>query len=242
MIKTTHLTTVTTSLDHHPTCRLLELPAELRNHIYELVLTGNDTDTGDGVVDLFLAKPPTIDLLLVCREIFTEACQFHIAGCKRYWQITTFALQFALYTLPEREAALAGISDEALDCTRHLEYHTTKWDLARSFFSTVTWENFYHSTLDTELTPIVLIRTASWRWSIKNPMSVSSQPRDATTLWHLSFCSVIGPPQAPKECWVLMLDPDTSAPTYPRGPVVDAEVYAVSRQEIREIMGMGEGA
>ena len=56
---------------------LLKLPAELRNHIYELAFTTDHYDEEgeeeEEVMDVFAAPAPGKALLLVCHQIHNEA-------------------------------------------------------------------------------------------------------------------------------------------------------------------------
>ena len=72
----------TPQINTSPRCRLLELPAELRNQIYELVLTQNlrcrrDPPPGTGV------SLPGPGLLRTCKMIYQEALAL-------YYRYTTF--------------------------------------------------------------------------------------------------------------------------------------------------------
>ena len=69
-------------------CRLLELPAELRNQIYELAFT-TDQDS-EGKVDLFAGKAPTKSLLLTCRQIHSEAHGIYNTAYRRFWKESDF--------------------------------------------------------------------------------------------------------------------------------------------------------
>ncbi|KAK5121357.1 hypothetical protein LTR85_005523 [Meristemomyces frigidus] len=71
-------------------CRLLKLPPELRNRIYELVSTP-EHDNGVGFA-LATATGPSKALLLSCRQVYSEACIIHKLAFRRYWQTSTFVL------------------------------------------------------------------------------------------------------------------------------------------------------
>jgi len=72
----------------HP-CRLLDLPAELRNRIYELAFS-TETET-----NLLEAVPPPKHLLLACRQIYQEAVGLHKIAFRSYWADTRYVLNHA---------------------------------------------------------------------------------------------------------------------------------------------------
>lgn len=59
----------TSSPSEHPAEMLTTIPPELRNRIYDLVLSSSVTDEE---VDLLSARPPSNALLFVCRQIHDE--------------------------------------------------------------------------------------------------------------------------------------------------------------------------
>ncbi|KAK4628634.1 uncharacterized protein CLAFUR5_04634 [Fulvia fulva] len=71
-------------------CRLLQLPAELRNTIYELAFTPDHHEDED--VDLFEAKPPTNALLTACSQTYNEAAQIYKEAYRKYWTTTPFRI------------------------------------------------------------------------------------------------------------------------------------------------------
>lgn len=70
-------------------CRLLSLPPELRNEIYELAFT---TSVGEKV-NLFAHKPPTKSLLLTCREVYNEAGGLYKEAYRTFWRSSNFIVE-----------------------------------------------------------------------------------------------------------------------------------------------------
>ena len=64
------------------TSKILTLPTELRNQIYELVFHAPTADP----ISLCKAAPPSGALLLVCQQFYNEASKMHKAACHAYWQ------------------------------------------------------------------------------------------------------------------------------------------------------------
>lgn len=82
--------TKTTTMATPPRSRLLLLPAELHNTIYELVFTpAHDANT---LIDIRTAEPPSKALLLSCRQLNTEAHGLHLQAYRTYWTTTSFTL------------------------------------------------------------------------------------------------------------------------------------------------------
>lgn len=71
--------------------RLLQLPAELRNAIYELAFTTkHDLDEK---VDLLAAKPPDGKALLAtCRQVYNEACELYKTKYREFWTTSSFVV------------------------------------------------------------------------------------------------------------------------------------------------------
>lgn len=62
--------------------RLLDLPAELRNNIYELTF---ERKFREQPVGLLWAEPPSSALLMCCRQTYHEAKDFFIEASQHYW-------------------------------------------------------------------------------------------------------------------------------------------------------------
>ncbi|KAK4619601.1 hypothetical protein CLAFUW4_11275 [Fulvia fulva] len=77
--------------------RLLALPGELRNTIYELVFT---SDNADGKVDVRDASPPPKALLLTCKQVYNETRRIHRDAHRKYWKETTFVLDLRSRFVP----------------------------------------------------------------------------------------------------------------------------------------------
>ncbi|KAK4619479.1 hypothetical protein CLAFUW4_10788 [Fulvia fulva] len=79
--------------------RLLSLPAELRNIIYELTFT-TDYDDDEKIrhsrtsrhIDLITTKPPSKMLLCTCRQIYDEAHLIHRTQYRKFWSSGKFLL------------------------------------------------------------------------------------------------------------------------------------------------------
>lgn len=70
-----------------PTCRLLSLPAEIRNHIYGLAFAMPNTS-----VDIFEARRPDAALLQTCRKIHSEATVIYIEARRQFWSTGNFTI------------------------------------------------------------------------------------------------------------------------------------------------------
>ncbi|KAK4909364.1 hypothetical protein LTR49_021876 [Elasticomyces elasticus] len=70
------------------TCRVLTLPAELRNDISELVVNDIPQDR----IDLLTAIPPGNGLLCACRQTYRETKCLYEDGRRRYWAETKFII------------------------------------------------------------------------------------------------------------------------------------------------------
>lgn len=70
-------------------CRLLSLPSELRNRIWEYTFTP-DANAQDGRIDLLSVKEANPALLLTCRQIYTEACQIYTGAHETFWTTSSF--------------------------------------------------------------------------------------------------------------------------------------------------------
>lgn len=107
---------------------LLALPAELRNHIWELVCSPLPTDANSLVagqyVELQNAARFTANLLAVCRQIHEEARGFFYSVRGQYWRESAFVLNYttsvtdgstSIYT-----SALDAVNEVALSNIQHL--------------------------------------------------------------------------------------------------------------------------
>ncbi|KAK5121278.1 hypothetical protein LTR85_005444 [Meristemomyces frigidus] len=70
-------------------CRLLSLPPEIRNQIYELTFTGT-TAKGDAPVDLLSSPAPTKSLLLTCGQVAGEAGMIYKRMYRHFWKDNKF--------------------------------------------------------------------------------------------------------------------------------------------------------
>lgn len=53
-------------------CPMLSMPLEICNVIYDLVFEPEDGDA-DGLIELTCAQPTSVELLLVCRQVYPLA-------------------------------------------------------------------------------------------------------------------------------------------------------------------------
>lgn len=94
-------------------CRLLSLPAELRNRIYELAFA-HDSEKD---VDLLKAQTPSKDLVLTCRAIYAEASGVYKQAYRDFWTTSRFQMQ-----MQQKEtdaiAKLQALADADLDHIR----------------------------------------------------------------------------------------------------------------------------
>ncbi|KAK5121171.1 hypothetical protein LTR85_005655 [Meristemomyces frigidus] len=85
-------------------CRLLNLPAELRNRIYDLVLE----DTAPVEVDIFTAKKhmPSFGLISTCRQIRQENLLLHKEALSRFWRSHDFIVKLETTQCHKRDYRL----------------------------------------------------------------------------------------------------------------------------------------
>ena len=108
-----------------------KLPAELRNEIYELVFDSRS----DSPINLLSAVPPPKDLLLVCREIHSEAEKLYKACYRNFWSENEFVLEKNHGDLVI-EAEVKALDAMGLDHIRNM----------RAYY---TWSESYYNLLDT---------------------------------------------------------------------------------------------
>lgn len=78
----------TAASDRQHKCYLTTIPPELRNRIYDMVFAIEE----DAEQDLEKATPPSISLLVTCRQIHHEAGQLYNEACRRFWAETNFTI------------------------------------------------------------------------------------------------------------------------------------------------------
>lgn len=76
-----------TRRDSTTRCILLALPAEMRNQIFELSFTSNQSTD-----DFFRANPPSKALLMTCRQIHVECKGMYDIAYRSYWMNTKFSI------------------------------------------------------------------------------------------------------------------------------------------------------
>jgi len=69
------------------TSRLLELPPELRNRLYELAFTTDDHGVS---IPLFGTAGPSKALLTTCRQVYSEAHSTHKQAFRKHWKNSSF--------------------------------------------------------------------------------------------------------------------------------------------------------
>ncbi|KAK1824034.1 hypothetical protein LTR12_001567 [Friedmanniomyces endolithicus] len=83
-------------------CMFFNLPAELRNYIYELAFDGNSEES----IALLSAAPPSKAMVLTCRQAYNEAAAIHRFAYRRFWTTNRFELKVNYNTrLGETQAA-----------------------------------------------------------------------------------------------------------------------------------------
>lgn len=70
---------------------LLNLPAELREQVYHLAFS--PLYRREQPINLLDTRPPTKDLLLVCKQIYREASTIYWTTYRQYWLESTFAIE-----------------------------------------------------------------------------------------------------------------------------------------------------
>ncbi|KAK3617669.1 hypothetical protein LTR56_025136 [Elasticomyces elasticus] len=112
-----------TSTRMQQTCRLLTLPAELRNGITELVVNDIPHDR----INLLTAIPPGNGLLCACRQTYQESKCLYENARRRYWAETDFAIA--------RNALLSScrvhFTAADLFTIRHIHFTTSIHELSR---------------------------------------------------------------------------------------------------------------
>lgn len=92
-----------------PPCKLLGMPAEIRNDIFELVFTADSSSEEE--VDLLAARAPSGNLLRTSSKIYAGAKGFYATGRAAYWSTTSFIIERKDKTA---KAALTAIPNAAL--------------------------------------------------------------------------------------------------------------------------------
>ncbi|KAK3111658.1 hypothetical protein LTR53_012879 [Teratosphaeriaceae sp. CCFEE 6253] len=104
-----------------PTCRLLALPAELRNAIYEYTYHVDLVSP----VDLWTAAAPSKDLLLACRQTHQEARNIWDDACRQYWTKTHFTIRASApategHHVVDAEVVAVAFTEQDLARIRHM--------------------------------------------------------------------------------------------------------------------------
>ncbi|KAK5121255.1 hypothetical protein LTR85_005421 [Meristemomyces frigidus] len=125
MASATHTSDNAMAQDHHeePTaCRLLSLPAELRNWIYELTFTTPDTDE----VDLLNTSPPSKCLLTTCRQIGAEATALYKSAFRHYWKTSHFVVNGNRTELASHASAVKFLEEHDVENISTLSFRAPR--------------------------------------------------------------------------------------------------------------------
>lgn len=116
------MNSTTLSKDTTPPCLLLDdLPAELRNNIYEYFFATDDN--GDDTIDLgALYHAPSKNILLTCRQVYEEAGQLYQEAYRTYWTNNKFRVHRSSTTCHrDLKIAIATLRDQDLQHIKDLE-------------------------------------------------------------------------------------------------------------------------
>jgi hypothetical protein len=107
--------------------RLLALPAELRNNIWELIFTPDTcrfSSCEHGDVNLLDAKGPSSHPLLICYQIYCEARGFYASALSRYWRDTRFFVHGGAFAKDQTSKPLMNrlstVDERAISKIQHL--------------------------------------------------------------------------------------------------------------------------
>lgn len=75
------------------TCPIKNIPAEIRNSIYELAFKFEDHQNNLFPQDLENAEPPGKAILLTCRQFFEEAKHMYTTTARDFWSTGKFAIR-----------------------------------------------------------------------------------------------------------------------------------------------------
>ncbi|KAK3623567.1 hypothetical protein LTR56_021530 [Elasticomyces elasticus] len=99
------------------TAGLLDIAAELRNTIYELVFTADL----ECPVNLFAATPPSRAITRACRQTRNQAKQMYVKAYRAYWTQTAFCVDFEWRLQPEHyHTTLDNMRVEDLAAIRYI--------------------------------------------------------------------------------------------------------------------------
>ncbi|KAK3617676.1 hypothetical protein LTR56_025143 [Elasticomyces elasticus] len=110
--------------------RLLALPPEIRNDIWDLAFSGFVLQRE---VDISYTNPPNKSLLLSNRQIFNEAKGFFSIRYLEYWKLTRFSIT---YNCVNNNAAI-NIPNKALASIRHVSVSIGRDDLYGGFLGSL---------------------------------------------------------------------------------------------------------
>ncbi|KAK0344104.1 hypothetical protein LTR91_019684 [Friedmanniomyces endolithicus] len=160
---------------------LSRLPPEIRNEIWDFSSSGTNRE-----IDLFHdACPPSLALLLTCRQIHAEAKGYWPGRREKYWRSTRFFIEFD--ETARLNTTISFPADEDLDEIRHIKFRITARSLlnARRLYGSRVSTSMYLVTLaspeicDTEA-PLIFERLADRKWYCASVHGLEADA-DATT-------------------------------------------------------------
>ena len=108
-------------------CRLLNLPAELRNYIWTVAFT-HAADSAEDAIDILRAKAPSTALLSICHQIHDEAAGIYAEAYARYWNIGNFVLDTSISADSCTECGIKSLRDTDLKEVKKLSIRGLKRD------------------------------------------------------------------------------------------------------------------
>ncbi|KAK5695909.1 hypothetical protein LTR97_008329 [Elasticomyces elasticus] len=112
-----------------PPSKLLALPLEIRNDIWDLAFSGFVLQRE---VNIFYTNPPDKNLLLSNRQIFNEAEGFFLTRYLEYWKLTRFSITYKYWN----NNAAINLPDEALASIRLVSVCINSTYLYESYLTT----------------------------------------------------------------------------------------------------------
>jgi hypothetical protein len=132
------------------TSRLLALPAELRNTIYEFTFAPSDKGSDQ---DFFHPSPPTKSLILTCRQIHNAAVSLYCKAYRAYWNDSNFVIKMAdfdttfAHITTSDPSALAHITHLRIDkLSQRLEYDKGLWSHHHTYATEFLLQVFENTT------------------------------------------------------------------------------------------------
>ncbi|KAK5678692.1 hypothetical protein LTS10_009136 [Elasticomyces elasticus] len=143
--------------------KLLTMPPEMRNRIYELVFATQPEEA-----DLLNPMPPTKQLLLACAQIYHEARGLYNTARRSYWRETRFTV---CKPSEARVDCVVDLTEEQLSAVRHLQLTVTLSDYRYRFSSIADPLTLRVDHLDF---PVSYTRCANGQWACTTASSLLS--------------------------------------------------------------------